>query len=217
MSEQDDILFATSILNDAFEPQRARLQAEYDGINGKPPAWVPKHYCNDFYRLRGRLLDDRGYTHDALMVWLDRYRDHFLLDTETDESLPLMRKYPNGQPLDRLSFMDEIGLLAWLRWCVFDIDKKTAKEQLDVGFSIANAADKGRDNRNKKYKEIEDFFIKTADGIWTEYHNSGKRLFTVPEMATKIINSCPYDVEQETAEKYLRKAKIAGKISVFSS
>lgn len=223
------------LMLDAGEPARKRLEMEYDGINGRLPKWTPDNYKNDFIRIRGRLLDSRELSYEYIMLWMDKYRDSFLLGTESD-GFTVLREYPNGKPIDWYAFTDEIGLLAWLRWCVFDLDKKTAREQLYDGFSgIVDAGDKGREQKNKKYASIEDFCIKTADGIWSEYQEAGKRQFTVPEMAGKIFNSDSFDERatrrkvkgkkgkvkvvvspsQETIEKSLRQAKKDGKIVIF--
>lgn len=99
-----------------------RDNLDYDGVVGFPPEWVPEWAISFFQNYRSRLLDVRGYTYDDLVELVERYMDVFFRTKYTrgveTSNFPYPAVYPNGRSIDFHCFMDEIGFLAWLKWCV---------------------------------------------------------------------------------------------------
>lgn len=195
------------ILAETMGHIKERETVPYDGVNGNPPNWVPERAVLYFESYRNRLLKVRGYTAPELLKWMARYRKEYLTEVDTySRSIPNMQcptTYPNRDTVDRYYFLDEIGFLAWLKWCVFDLDEETAKEQLDVGFSVADVGGKGRDSKNKKIAASKVFVFKTAQGIWDDQVKDGKSIYIVTVMAKKMLTTLKEESKKkENKDKY---------------
>lgn len=168
----------------------------YNGVVGLPPRWIPEWSMSDFIRFRSRLLDIRGYSTGELLNEVNRYYDvHMTADGDLTKYKP-PAKYPNGSPVDEYGFKDEVGYLAWLRWCV-SLGKKDGGKVLGRGFSAADVGDKGRDSKNKKIEASKDYVFKNTQSEWNKQEKEGKTISTVPVIGKKMLKALKGESEIE--------------------
>ena len=129
--ELDQILDKT--VDDVAKAIKEREIPEYDGVQGEPEDWVPEWAVLYFESYRDRLLSDRGFEVSALLKLIEQYRGKYFREEHTDSVVApgfhCPKTYPNGQRVDSHCFHDEIGFLAWLKWCV-EMGPKRGLEEL---------------------------------------------------------------------------------------
>ena len=136
-------------LEQVYKAKEERDNQKYDGVVGVPPGWVPE-WAESFFRgYRNRLLDVRGYTPNELLTLINQYDEI----NNNPNGFRWPATYPNRQRVDPHCFQDEIGFLAWLRWCV-DKGQKDGLEVLGGGFAV-NGMKFNAGGSCKKGKEYE--------------------------------------------------------------
>lgn len=143
--------------NSSLEAVKERLavlkaisHVPYDGVHGEPgnsegtgePAkWIPEWALKQFHTYRKRLLEIRGYQHAELLTLINKYSFHYLGSDGPQGFLAIPERYPSGDIVDPYCFEDEIGFLAWLKWCVDDGDQ-VGLSRLAGGFAVSGRKQK---------------------------------------------------------------------------
>lgn len=151
------------IVEQTYKALRGRDAHNYDGILGLPPKWVPEWALNQFRNYRNRLIDVREYEPSNLLALVTRYRICFFED-KNPAGFQFSTTYPNGQSIDLYCFQDEIGFLAWLKYCAdqgpemglgligggFAADKFKANKALEEGRKTSAIVRKSISVNNRK-------------------------------------------------------------------
>lgn len=169
----------------AMESEEARNNVPYDGVLGHPPGWAPEWAVKFFISYRNRLLDVRGCPHKYLIEWVGRYTDEYLEEKENPNGLIPPPEYPNGKPTDDFCFLDEIGFLAWLKWCVDQGEKEGGKR---LGRGLSELARSGAEEKNRLNKEARIHCIHEADAIWKAEKKRGDEVTRIGAMCKMLLD-----------------------------
>ncbi|MEW8253847.1 MAG: hypothetical protein AB2747_05815 [Candidatus Thiodiazotropha taylori] len=116
MSNHDEIVKLIREMEKRKEKNDKELETyDYDGIFGKPPKWVPEVNLENFRKNRDRVLIDWEYSHDAVILWLDRFSK---IGSDEDDNWEYPSEYPCGEKLDVGQFIKTMDYLSYLRWCI---------------------------------------------------------------------------------------------------
>lgn len=136
-------------LKQNYKVMKERDNQDYDGVLGEPPECVPE-WASSFFRMyRNRLMDVREYTHESLLNMIELYMNEYFRERDTGgveiSNLIWPSTYPNGKNIDLHCFRDEIGFIAWIKWCVDQGEKICVAElsgnngELGLRISQSNA------------------------------------------------------------------------------
>ena len=184
---------------------------EYDGVVGEPPSWVPEWAISYFEGYRDRLLLDRGYKVSELLQYIDLFRLKYL-DAEkrcpdgielnvSDFDCP--PTYPNGQHVDKHCFLDEIGFLSRLKWCV-DQGEKDGLAELSGENALMSIS--WRENQSKFGAIRAKMLHEERESEWKKWKEEKNRLIKInphlamnkSELARKIIENLDLDESVNT-------------------
>lgn len=125
------------------ELHERRNQADYDGILGSLPEWVPEPIQRDFERQRNYVLDGFGYKPAKAVEILDK-----LSELDGKFFLSYSEKYPDGRGIDFNYFSTIFGFLHKVRWALEsppeDAISLLSGEYAVTGYRSAQNLGKGR-------------------------------------------------------------------------
>ncbi|MET0014475.1 MAG: hypothetical protein ABW088_12560 [Sedimenticola sp.] len=194
-------------LRDAIERSLDQLSERhrmtFDGVLGEPPKYIPEWAEQQFYSIRNRLLDIRGYESKTLIKLMDKYQSAFLTQSEKPESFSIPFSYPNGQAIDIYCFIDEIGFLAWLRWCISQGEKECGRL---LGKGFYQERKKGADKTNGKIYASREYCIAVAREKWDEEQREEKTITRIGDMCTHLLYGLAQkEMWRPTSEKKVRE------------
>ena len=148
-------------LRNAIENHESRQNADYDGVLGMLPEWVPEPVTTDFEHARNRILN-WGFEPERITGWIDYYIDSMEL-AKTDIDSPELNDIPqypvvapNGSNVNLAKFDDILTILTSIKMAI----SLGPDEGLKIlGGSLAHSEYKRRIRmKGKKPKAIHNLF-----------------------------------------------------------
>jgi len=191
-------------LEQEYKAMKERVVPKYDGVQGVPDEWVPEWAILYFEGYRDRLLSDRGFEVSALLKLIEQYRKEYFRGEHTDSVVApgfhCPETYPNGQSVDRHCFHDEIGFLAWLKWCV-DMGPEKGLDELSGKHGV-NGYKKHLGSKAPRYDALRLLLEKTFRGLFQTLGHIPTNKEVINALESYDDNDGGHKVIQEIAWDY---------------